>query len=87
MGVYSKGKNLIDPIRVDPCEKGGVDENDTGVALVTIFCHYKECSTLKEITCQTEQYLVILSSKTYLFEYKLTKVLISLTSYFLLCST
>ena len=40
---------------------------------------------LKEISSQIDKYLVSLSSKTYVFEDKMTKLLVSLTSYFCLC--
>ena len=47
---------------------------------------FKRCHTLKEITSQTDKYLVSLSSKTYVFEDKMTKYIVSLTSYFFLCT-
>ena len=37
------------------------------------YCAEIDPCTLKEITSQTDQYLVILSSKTYVFEDKMTK--------------
>ena len=42
--------------------------------------------TQKEITSQTDEYLVILSSKTYVFEDKMDYVLVNLTSYFFQCN-
>ena len=68
---YLHCKNTVDfTLKCLHCKKSvNIKHLETGCQFMPLFLR---ASTQKEKASQTDQYLVILSSKTYVFEHKLT---------------